>query len=145
MNRNLTKIFIDEIYSTRSKKHYPTNKIVYNFIDEIWSIDLADMVDYKTSNNKGFRYIFVIIDNFSKYIWVIPHKNKYSKTKTHEFSNILSSSKRSPLKLESDRGKEWYKSNFQSLLKLKIFNIIHDSQTKGDQLLKETLELCVIY
>ena len=145
MNRNLTKIFIDEIYSTPSKKHYPTNKIVYNFIDEIWRFDLADMVDYKTSNNKGFRYIFVIIDNFSKYIWVIPLKNKYSKTITDEFSNILSSSKRSPLKLESDRGKEWYNSNFQSLLKLKIFNIIHDSQTEGDQLLKESLELCVIY
>ena len=119
MNRNLTKIFIDEIYSTPSKKHYPTNKIVYNFIDEIWSIDLADMVDYKTSNNKRFRYIFVIIDNFTKYIRVIPLKNKYSKTITDEFSNILSSSKRSPLKLESDRGKEWYNSNFQSLLKIK--------------------------
>ena len=145
MNRNLTKIFIDEIYSTPPKKYYPTNKIVYNFIDEIWSIDLADMVDYKTSNNKGFRYIFVIIDNFSKYIRVIPLENKYSKTITDEFSNILSSSKRSPLKLESDRGKEWYNSNFQSLLKLKIFNNIHDSQTKGDQLLKESLELCVIY
>ena len=33
-------------------KNYETNKIVYNHIDEIWSIDLADMIDYKTSNNK---------------------------------------------------------------------------------------------
>ena len=121
MNRNLTKIFIDEIYSTPPKKNYPTDKIVYNYIDEIWSIDLADMVDYKTSNNKGFRYIFVIIDNFRNYIWVIPLENEYSKTITDEFSNILSSSKRSPLKLESDRGKEWSNSNFQSLLKIKIF------------------------
>ena len=28
-------------------KIYPTNKIVYYQIDEIWSIDLADMLDYK--------------------------------------------------------------------------------------------------
>ena len=41
----------------------------------MWSIDLADMVDYKISNNKGFRYIFVIIDNFSKYLWAISIKN----------------------------------------------------------------------
>ena len=47
-------------------KNYPTNEKIYNHIDEIWSIDLADFSDYKTSNNKGFRYIFVIIDNYSK-------------------------------------------------------------------------------
>ena len=39
------KTFIDEIYSTPPKKNYPTNKIIYNRIDEKWSIDLADMID----------------------------------------------------------------------------------------------------
>ena len=55
MKKDLTKIFIDEIYSTPPKKNYPTNKVIYNHIDEISSINLADMVDYKISNNKGFR------------------------------------------------------------------------------------------
>ena len=36
-------------------KNYPTDRIVNNHIDEIWGIDLADMIDYKTSNNKAFR------------------------------------------------------------------------------------------
>ena len=58
MKRDITKIFIDEIYSKPPRKNYPTNKIVYNYVDEIWSIDLADFSDYKTSNNKGFRFIF---------------------------------------------------------------------------------------
>ena len=61
------KNFIDGIYSTPPKKNYETNKIRYNHIDELWSIDLADMIVYKISNNKGFRYIFVIFDYFSKY------------------------------------------------------------------------------
>ena len=87
---DLTKIFVDEIYSKPPKKNYPTNKIVYNHIDEIWSINLTDMIDYKTSNNKGFRYIFLIKDNFSKYTWCIPLRNKYGETITKEFSNILS-------------------------------------------------------
>ena len=65
------------------------------------------MIDYKTSNPKGFRYTFVMIDNFSKYLWAIPLKNKNSQTITQQLSKILSTSKRSPLKLESDRGKEW--------------------------------------
>ena len=69
-------MFIDEIYSKPPIKHYPTNKILYNHIDEIWSIDLADMIDYKISNIKGFRYIFVIIDDFNKYLSATPLKNK---------------------------------------------------------------------
>ena len=99
-------------------RNYPTNKIIYIHIDEIWSIDLADFSNYKTSNNKGFRYIFIIIDNFSKYLWAIPLKNKYSQTITNEFSNILTKSKRKPLKTESDRGAEFYNSIFQNFLKI---------------------------
>ena len=126
MKKDLTKIFIDEIYSKPPKKNYPTNKIIYNHVDEIWSIDLADMVDYKISNNKGFRYIFIIIDNFSKYLWAIPLKNKYSQTITNEFSNILSTSKRKPLKIESDRGSEFYNNIFPNFLRSK--NIHHYSR-----------------
>ena len=126
VKKDLTKIFIDEIYSKPPSKNYPTNKIVYNHTDEIWSIDLADMIDYKISNNKGFRYIFIIVDNFSKYLWAIPLKNKYSQTITNEFSDILTKSKRKPLKIESDRGSEFYNSIFQNFLKLK--NIQHYSR-----------------
>ena len=124
--RDLIKIFIDEIYSEAPKKNYPTHKIVYNQIDEIWSIDLADMIDYKISNNKGFRYIFIVIDNFSKYLWAIPLRNKYSQTITNEFSNILRTSKRKPLKIESDRGTKFYNNIFQISSKSK--NIQHYSR-----------------
>ena len=126
MEKDLTKIFIDEIYSTPPRKNFPTNKIKYNHIDEIWSIDLADFSDYKISNNKNYRYIFIIIDKFSKYLWAIPLKNKYSQTITKKFSNILTKSKRKPLKLESDRGTEFHNSIFQNFLKSK--NIQHYSR-----------------
>ena len=104
--RGLIKIFIAEIYSTPKKKNYETNKIFYNQIVEIWSNDFADMIDYKISNNKGFRYIFVIIDSFFRYTWCIPLKSKYGETITKEISKTLSTSKRKSLKLKSVRGKE---------------------------------------
>ena len=126
MKKGLTKRFIDEIYSTPPRKNYPTKKIIYNHIDEIWSVDLADMIDYKISNNKGFRYIFIIIDNYSKYLWAIALKNKYSKTITDEFSNILTKSRRKRVKIESDRGAELYNSTFQNFLKSR--NIHHYSR-----------------
>ena len=126
INKDLIKIFIDEIYGKAPLRNYPTSKIVYNHIDEFWSIDLADMIDYKMINNKGFRYIFIIIDNYSKYLWAKPSKNKYSQTITNEVSNILTTSKRKPLKIESDRGSEFYNSIFQNFLKSK--NIQHYSR-----------------
>ena len=126
VERELIRTFIDEIYSKAPKKKYETIKKIYNHIDEIWSIDLADMIDCKTSNNRGFRYIFVIIDNFSKYLWCIPLKNKYSQTITQEFTKILQTSKRKPLKIESDRVTEFYNSFFQNILKNK--NIHHYSR-----------------
>ena len=124
--RDLTKTFIDEIYSKAPMRNYPTNKIKYNDVEEIWSIDLADMIDFKFSNNKGFRYIFIKIDIFIKYLRCIPLKNKNSQTITNEFSNILRTSKRKPLKLESDRGTDFYNSIFQNFSKLK--NIHHYSR-----------------
>ena len=36
-----------------SRKIYPTNKKMYNHIDEKWSIDLADNIDYKNPDKKG--------------------------------------------------------------------------------------------
>ena len=118
-------------YTVLHQKKYPTNKIVNNHFDEIWSINLADMIDNKFSKSKGFRYIFVIIDNFQRYLWCILLKNKNSQTITQEFSNILTTSKRKPVKLESNKGSEIYNSIFQNFLKSKIYNITLDSQTKA--------------
>ena len=84
------------------------------------------MIEYKISNNEGFRYIFVVTDNFSKYLWCKPLENKKSKTVTDVFSNILTTTKRSPNKLELDRGSEWYNSVFQKFLKSE--NIHHYSR-----------------
>ena len=126
MKKDLTKIFIKEIYSKAPKKNYKTNKKVYNHSDDIWIIDLADMIDYKTSINKGFRYIFVIIDNYSRYLWAIPLKNIYSQTITNELSSILTTSKRKPLKIESDRSSDFHNSVFKNFLRSK--NIPHYSR-----------------
>ena len=54
MKKDLTKIFIDEIYSKPPKKNYPTNRTMIKSIDDTWSSDLLDMKDYGIKNNKGF-------------------------------------------------------------------------------------------
>ena len=145
MKKDLTKTFVNEICSKALKKNYETNKIITNYIDEVWSIDLAEMIDYKISNNKGFRYIFIIIHNYSKHLWAIPLKNKYSQTITNDFSNILTTSKRKPLKIESDRGTEFIILFFKTFRNLKVYITFQDTQIKDLQKLNESLELYVIF
>ena len=67
---------------------------------------------FKILNNKGFQYKFIITDNFAKYTWAFPLKNKKRQTIANKFSTILSTSKRKPLKVKSNRGKEFYNSFF---------------------------------
>ena len=55
MKRDLTKLFIDEIYSKPPLRNYPTNTTKIKSIDDTWSSDLLDMNDYGIKNNKGYR------------------------------------------------------------------------------------------
>ena len=56
----------------------------------------------------------------------MPLKNKFSQTATKEFSNILTTSIRKSLKIESDRSAEFHNSFFQGFLNGK--NIQHSSR-----------------
>ena len=116
MTQKNIKIFINEIYSKGPKKYYATNKTDVYFIDDIWSLDILDLKDYGPENNRGYRYVLVTIDNFSKFGWTTPLKNKNAITIKDSFENILTSSKRKPNLIETDRGKEFYNNNFQDFL-----------------------------
>ena len=104
MSQKNIKIFINEIYSKPPRKNYATNKTDVYHIDDIWSLDILDLKDYGPENNRGYRYVLVIIDNFSKFGWTIPLKNKNAQTIKDSFENILICSKRKPNLIESDRG-----------------------------------------
>ena len=65
------------------------------------------MNDYGIKKNKGYRYILVVIDNFSKFAWTIPVKNKYAQSITDAISQNIKTSRRKPNLLETDDGKEY--------------------------------------
>ena len=118
--QQLIDTFINEIYSKPPKKNYETNKTLLKSIDDTWSADLLQMDNYGVENNKnkGYRYILTVIDNFSKFGWTVPLKNKCAKTVTEAFSNIINNSKRKPKLLETDDGKEFTNKMFIEFLKL---------------------------
>ena len=116
MSQKNIKIFINEIYSKPHKKNYDTNKTDVYYIDDIWSLDILDLKDYGPENNRGYRYVLAIIDNFSKFGWTVPLKNKNAQIIKDSFENILINSKRKPNLIETDRGREFYNIIFQDFL-----------------------------
>ena len=72
MTQKNIKIFKNEIYSKGSKRNYATNKTDVYHIDDTWSLDILDLEDYGPENNKNYRYVLVVNDNFSKFGWTVP-------------------------------------------------------------------------
>ena len=116
MTQKNIKLLINEIYSKGSRKSYPTNKTDGYHIDDKWSLDILDLKDYGPENNRGYRYILVVIDNFSRFGWTLPLKVKNAQTIKDSIENVLISSKRKPNIIETDRGKEFYNIFFQDFL-----------------------------
>ena len=58
--------------------------------------------------NKGFRFLLCVIDIYSKYVWVIPLKEKKGVTITNAFQKILNECNRKPNKLLLDKVIEFY-------------------------------------
>ena len=61
----LNKELAEELHKPLIKK-FKKRKVQTSFIDNIWGANLADM-QLMTKFNKGFRFLFCVIDIFSKY------------------------------------------------------------------------------
>ena len=64
----------DELYKPIIRK-FKKRKVYSSFRYNIWGVDLADMQSL-SKYNKGIKYLLCAIDLFSKYVWVIPIKDK---------------------------------------------------------------------
>ena len=66
--------------------------------------------------NKGIRFLLCVIDNFSKYTWVVPLKDKKGISIAKAFQIILKQSNRKPNKIWVDKGSEFYNDSFKKWL-----------------------------
>ena len=84
--------------------------------NEIWAADLADMRAF-AKDNKGINFLLLVIDTFNKYGWIIPLKDKTGETMVKAFKTIFEEG-RTPRKLWTDKGREFYNKDMGGLLKL---------------------------
>ena len=78
--------------------------------------DLAD-VQLISKFNKGFRFLWCVIDIFSKYAWVVSLKDEKGVSIVDAFQKIMKESDRKPNKIWVDRGSEFFNNVFRKWLK----------------------------
>ena len=66
--------------------------------------------------SKGFRFLFCVINIFSKYAWVVPLKDTKGVSIVNGFQSILEKSNRKPNKIWIDKGSEFYSNSFEKWL-----------------------------
>ena len=89
MTQKTIKRFINEVFSKGPEKNYPTNKTNVYHIDDFWSLDILDLKDYGEENQRNCRCVLEVNDNFSKFGWTVPLKNKSAQTKKHSLEIFL--------------------------------------------------------
>ena len=103
----------DELYKP-IKRNFTWRRVITNGIDKIWCSDLVEMQQF-SKWNKGYRYLLMVLDLFSKYGWIVPLKDKKGETVTEAFKTIFKEG-RKPQYLWTDKGKEYYNKNMKELL-----------------------------
>ena len=109
----------------QARKHYPTRRYYVNNIDDQWQMDLADMIQIQRFN-QGFRYILTCIDILSRYGWARPLKTKSGAEVAAAIQDILVSSGRTPKRIQTDQGKEFYNAQVKRLLEqhdIELFSV----------------------
>ena len=111
-------------------------RVISYGIDEIWATDLVAMQKY-SKWNKGFKYLLMVIDIFSKYGWIVALTDKKTESVSLAFVHIFKKSKRKPEKLWTYKGSEFISKHFK-----------RDSWRKGSKVgnkfLKAPLFFCVV-
>lgn len=105
---------VNEIHKPIRKK-FKRRSYIVKFKNDLFECDLVDLTAYSRENN-GYKFILMIIDVFSKYAWAVALKSKAAIEVTNAMKSVLETDKRVPVNLHTDRGTEFYNSNFKKLM-----------------------------
>ena len=99
------------------RRKFKRRRVISQGIYLLWDTDLADVSNLQ-KYNPDIKYLLVAIDTFSRYLSVVPLKNKSSKSVIAGFQQIFSKG-RQPKWLRADHGGEfdnrWLKQYLKSV------------------------------
>ena len=70
-NLSWEEALADELHKP-IKRNFLKRRVISSGVDQIWCSDLVDMQKL----SKGYKYLLMVLDLFSKYGWILPLKTK---------------------------------------------------------------------
>lgn len=125
----MSKLQVVQEIHRDARKNFPRRKVVMYGIAETLQADLIEMQPYKREN-RGHRYILLVIDIFSKMAYAKPLMDKTGVEVTRAMDHIIRLVKQQfpnhhIKNLQTDEGKEFFNGSMQRLLEK--YNINHYS------------------
>jgi len=114
--RNWLKLQETHLMHSAAPARFKTEHIVTDYIDQEWQSDLIDMQKL-ARQNRNFKFILVVIDLFSRFIFTRAMKSKSADETGRMFQDIIDKSGRSCELLQTDQGSEYRGASFQQVLK----------------------------
>ena len=96
------------------KKTFPRRRVISRFPFDLFMADLIEYPKYKNQNS-NYRFILVIIDCFTKYIWTVPMKFKTAQWTSEAFESVFKTFDKFPVHIVTDRGLEFYNVQVQKV------------------------------
>lgn len=113
---------VNELHKPVRKK-FQRRRTIIKGLNDLFQADLIEFIPYARLN-KGHKYILLVINCFSKYVWTRPLKSKSGVEVTSSFESIIKTLKGNvPINLQVDAGKEFWNKQFQNLCKTYNINL----------------------
>ena len=74
----MTKAGVMNKIHKHARKNFPRRHVVVLGLNHLWMADLMDLQQYSHFNS-GYKYVLIVINAFSKFIWAEPLKTKNAK------------------------------------------------------------------
>ena len=97
-------------------RKFKRRKVVVRGIDNQWDCDVGYMEKY-SKENRGYKYILLTIDVFSRFVSMRPLVRKTGKSVERAFQEILTETRRKPDQIRTDKGTEFIDKGFRNFLK----------------------------
>lgn len=110
---------VNEIHKP-ARINFKRRKVIVKSLLDLMQADLVDMREYE-KENQGYKYILVVINCFSKYVWTFPLKSKTAKEVAENLENVFKI--QTPMHLCTDSGGEFTGKEVQALMKK--YNVAH--------------------
>ena len=95
---------------------FKRQRVVTAGIDDLWDVDLADVSNLAPHNN-NLKYWLVVIDVFSRKLWVVPVVSKHHTHMVQAFKTLFLTTNRRPKHLRTDKGTEFTNRGVKKLMK----------------------------